>query len=712
VALDAAVSRAETAARPASLAGLAALPVNAVLAAIVALSFGVRWLLAFAHSTPLYFADEYIYSTLAYELAHTGRPTIRGESANFPALLEPVLTAPAWLPGDPALALRLTQGLNALAMSLAAVPVYLLARRLRLGKWLSIACAAFALVVPDLFYVSFILGEPIAYPLVLAALCAGVYALAQPTRRNQVAFAAFSALATFARVQFVILPVAFVLAAIVVERGSPRRILGGFRLSLGLFAAPVVAALAFGPGRALGYYRDIADFSLDPVQLARWLATDGMLLAYAAGWVLVPAAVVALALGLVRPRDRTERAFAALAAFFAGGILLEAALYAVNSLEGPGGRFQERYLLTLLPLVPLLFGVWFRRGAPGRHAVALIALGLLVVSARVPLSAYTSSEGRQDSPFLMGVYRLEHSLGFDNGSLLVAAAAALLAVAAAGFAYRPRRAPLALGLAACCLVLASAGAFALDHLNATRARETYLPADARWVDRAGLGETTFVHTPGTPRPVALEQLFWNRSVTKLVRLRRADPVDVFSAPQLHIARDGTLLLRGRPLRTPLLVSRYAVDADLVNATRVDGTNLLDLWRPDGTPRLSLLAGGRYYDGWLADRGWIRVWPSRGPRVRGVLRLRLRLPASARPTRLSVRAPGFRRSVLVRPDGNALLSVPVSSRGPWTIHFRTVKGGAYLTDGRPVSVLSSPPLFVRAGSGETLAACALRASNLV
>ena len=36
---------------------------------------------------------------------------------------------------------------------------------------------------------------------------------------------------------------------------------------------------------------------------------------------------------------------------------------------------------------------------PAKHAVALIAIGLIALSARVPLSGYTVSDAKQDSPF-------------------------------------------------------------------------------------------------------------------------------------------------------------------------------------------------------------------------------------------------------------------------------------------------------------------------
>ena len=67
-------------------------------------------------------------------------------------------------------------------MSLAAVPVFLIGRRLQLSERLSLACALLAVVTPNLFYASYVLGEPIAYPLVLGALYFGIRAISQPTR--------------------------------------------------------------------------------------------------------------------------------------------------------------------------------------------------------------------------------------------------------------------------------------------------------------------------------------------------------------------------------------------------------------------------------------------------------------------------------------------------------------------------------------------------
>ena len=104
----------------------------------MAASFLVRYVAALGHTTPLYFPDEYIYSGIARSLAQSGRPLIRGSSAHFPALLEPLLAAPFWLTNDPGLAYRLTQAENALFMSLAAVTSFMRSERWPLTMSLSV----------------------------------------------------------------------------------------------------------------------------------------------------------------------------------------------------------------------------------------------------------------------------------------------------------------------------------------------------------------------------------------------------------------------------------------------------------------------------------------------------------------------------------------------------------------------------------------------
>ena len=671
--------------RALSAARIAAIPARYALAGIVGLSFLVRLAAVLAHATPLYFPDEYIYGTLARSLAETGKLAIRGAPAHFPALLEPLLAAPFWLFHDPMLAYRLTQGLNALAMSLAAVPVYLLARRLGLGAGLALGAAALTVASPDLLFASFLLADPIAYPLVLTAVYLGVRALERPTWKLQVAFVLVSGLAAFARIQYAVLPIAFLAAALLVERGRVRR----YWPTLALLALPVLALGALGPSRVLGYYSSIGHDHVPVFAALKWAAIDTMMLAYSAGWILVPGALVGLALALARPRTRVEGAFGALSLFLAGGVFVEAAIYAARG----STRYQERYLFALLPLVALAFGLYVKRGWPHRLAVAAVSAGMLLLSVRVPLSGFTAADNKQDSPFLFAVFRLEGALSVGTGTLAVAIVAGLFSVLAVVLARRRHGAAVALVLAGAACVLASLGAFAFDRHNAANVRASSLPADLTWIDRTGLEEIAFVQTVGAPRGRALEQLFWNRNVSRVVLLGPADATDAFGAAPVNVTGDGRMVAGREPLAGPLLFESFAARAQFTGARFVGRGVSLDLYKPVGTPRLSLLVAGLYTDGWLAHGGRITVWPDASGRTRGTLTLRLWLEQNTQLTPIIFTAPGVKRTVSVPSGGKRTVVFRFDGTKPWVLHYRTPKH-PYLSDGRSISVRLREPQLVR------------------
>ncbi|HSC93303.1 MAG TPA: hypothetical protein VLB86_16740 [Gaiellaceae bacterium] len=692
MAVDAATPAAAAPLRAHALSRIAALPARTVLGGIVAISFAARWLLAAAHSTPYYFPDEYIYPTLAHSLASGGRPAVRGEATAFPALLEPLLTAPFWLLGDPYAAYVLTQGLHALAMSLAAVPVYLLARRLRLSNWVALGAALVAVTAPALTYVGYMLADPVAYPLVLAAVAAGVAALDRPTRSSQLAFLGLAGIATFARVQYVVLPALFLVAALVVEGFRVRTAARRFRTTLVALGVPALAVGTVGLQRVLGYYENVTSLNLPVVRLARWAGSDAMVLSYAAGWVLVPGALLGLALMLARPSSRAERGFAALTVLLGSTLLFQAALFSANS-DDATARVHERYTMALVPLLALAFLVLARRGFPWRRALAVLALAMLALSARVPLSGYTVAQGKDDSPTLRAVLRLEQELGIGTGSLVVAALAAGLSLVAIAVAWR-RLTVVALAAAVLTTSAIGAGALSYDRLNAASLRATQ-PADRSWVDAAGLGDVTFVQLPEGDRAKVFEQLFWNRSVDRLV-LVNAPPVDAFATERAELADDGRLLVDGRPLATPMLVQTWGSYALWDGVRRVGRAQSLDLLAPVGTPRLRLLAAGLYEDGWLRRNGSILVWPRAGRPYHARLRLRLAMPADSQRVTLQLRAPGYRQDVTLEPGERRTVDVPVrADRKAWVLDFAT-DGPGWLGDHRSVSVRAEPPLLLPAG----------------
>jgi hypothetical protein len=260
-----------------------------------------------------------------------------------------------------------------------------------------------------------------------------------------------------------------------------------------------------------------------------------------------------------------------------------------------------------------------------------------------------------------------------NGALAVALVAAGLSVIAALAAFRklPPVVALVAAIAACCAL--SAGASSFDQRTSRSLRHT-LPADLRWVDDAHLGAVDLLAPPGARREQSWEQLFWNTSVQRLLLLG-SPPIDHFDAKRVQVARDGRLLVDGHTDRRPLLVQTYASTVRLGGVRRVRHQLIFDLYRPMGTPRLQLLAAGRYADRWLAPRGAITVW-TRKP---GTLDLVVAMPAGSEVTPIHF----GKRLVRVRPGERVSLHFHVPGGGPWSLHFESDKQG-YLGE-RAVSV---------------------------
>ena len=635
-------------ARRAALArtGLGAAP---LLAALVAASFGLRTALAWLRSTPTFFADEYIYAELARSLAESGRPLIRGASSSFPALLQPILTAPAWLVEDVETSFRIVQTLGALVMSLAAVPVFLLARRVGLGTGSALAIAALAVLVPDMVYAAWVVAEPFAYPLALAAALAGTTALVRPGRRSQLAFLALAGLAAFARAQFVVLPFCFLAAALVMGLRE-RRLRAALReqaLVVALLALPLVALAAVGPGRVLGFYEGVLNLELASPELAKWVGVDAILLAYGAGAVLAPGSLLGLWLALRRPRSRVELAFGALAVPLILALLVEAAAYGLA-----GDRVQERYFFYAVPLVGIAFALYASRGWPHRLAHAALAAGLVALAARVPLSGFSAAEGKTNAPTLFAQARLEQALGdVALASLLVAGAVTLLLATLVAATWRGRSpTALALGLALACCAVTSAGAVSFNLANSERTKREVLGPQPSFVDRSGVKDAALLQTRTSARAVGSEYLFWNRSVDAVYLLPGAEPPDAFAVTRLTFASDGTLLAGGEPVTRPLLADGFSDTLRFRGSLEIASSPVYRLLRSDGPQRLALYAPGRYADGWLGLVGSVQIWPETvAEGLAGTLSFRLTAPNGAPATEVRFEpAGGAPKDVVVAP----------------------------------------------------------------
>ena len=447
-----------------------------------------------------------------------------------------------------------------------------------------------------------------------------------------------------------------------------------YRLPLALFgAAGLRLVVAFGaqPGARVLLRSRTSTLGLSGSFL-HWAGLNLFFLALAGGVVLVPGAVV----GLLAPGgQRRDRAFAALVIPFALAVMVEAASFAANGPE----RFKERYLFMLLPLFPIAFGIYVRRGGQrGRLAVASLAAGIAVAAALLPLSGYVTGATSTDSPLLWAYEELQSKLGVGNASLVVAPRrdrrggarrySAWLSFhrAAIGYRNRPRRGDLGLGERA---DVGSARQVRL-HLNAP---------DPTWVDDAQLGPVSAIETDLAPAGSLIEQLFWNRSIKQELLLGRgAGPTDVFATRTLRVEQDGVLTVGGQAARTAILFQgfEYHRCARERQARRllVD----LQLWQPTGPPRLSVLEVGPLLGRLARVAGQVsrsgRVRRARAERSRSRSRFRRRAP---HPVTIRFGRHTYRLS----PGSHVLVRVRIPGSVPWSTSFKVAR--------RNVSLAGSP-----------------------
>ena len=246
-----------------------------LLGLLVGLSTIVRSLIAWQHPTPVFFPDEIIYSALAREIAETGVPGFLGHSLDLPSVLTSYVTAPVWLLSDTTVAYHLVQSEGALAFSLAAIPVYLLARRLSLSTNASLLIAAGTLVLPDLALSSLLVSEPFAFLLFGFTFWAAHRALspwaASATSCSFSVCWRCSASPALSSSSFRP-PISSRCWRRDCSSGALRETLRAQLLVLVAFALPLPIAAAVGFTRVFGFYSSITDYLTPPPGDVRALA--------------------------------------------------------------------------------------------------------------------------------------------------------------------------------------------------------------------------------------------------------------------------------------------------------------------------------------------------------------------------------------------------------------------------------------------------------
>jgi hypothetical protein len=499
-----------------------------------------------------------------------------------------------------------------------------------------------------MFYHGYLMSEALAYPVFLIAVAVLARALAGRSNRLALEVPAVCLLAIATRVQFLVLPLAYLVGVAICGRGSYRRHV----VPAGLTALLVIALVGL-PGVLGQYGQANTQVGHAPGALAHWALTNGILLAYGLGLAVVPAAVFGLGLMLARPRAPIERAVAVLTVLCTTIFVGQASLIGAGEAQRP----LERYLFYVTPLFFLVFFAYVERGAPRRFLCSgLGCIGALLL-AGVSLPGMTGTNAFFfDAPTLTGFARAAYYLGFPNAALLYDGIPLVIAVLAFMLPLTRRGAAHFFALVAIVLMgTAGMAVYATDRLSTGWDARTFGADPQNWLDRSGLGPARYLSLPKSNDFLGTQLETWNRSLQGIIVLGKP-ATDPYPVEVAHVAPDGTLVIAGRPTRPQVLVVNVNGSAiDLEGRVVARPRDDLIAYRIPANAHVRSLARGLSPDGWAGKQLDYRVWP----RQAGRYALTLALPEGALPRKVTLTAGGAKRTVFLRAAHHLRLSIPTT-----------------------------------------------------
>jgi hypothetical protein len=662
------------------------------LVVLVVASTAVRFVLSRGVDAPWIAPDEQLYGLLGRSLVAGDGLTVLGERIPYYSLVYPLLVGLpfAWTGVEEGV--RTVQFLQALAMSLTAVPVFLWARPIAGARW-ALAAAGLTVLIPGLVYSGLFMSEALYYLVATLAVWALAACLARPTLVRQGCLLGAVALAFGTRLQAVGLAGTIILALALVA--VTERSLAPFRrllLTLAVLGAGaavwvVSRVRAGGFGELLGAYAPLAqadEYSLgDIAQSLAWQTGAVALLTVAVP--LVALGILASEMLRGREDDHRVRALIASALAYAVVTLVVVGAFASRFVE----HVTERQLLSVAPPIFVVFAVWLHRGAPRpQPATSIVAFAVAAAALLLPLDRVTTPAAYADSPSMISLEQLSRHLDEAPFEGIYAGALALLLLAAV---LLPRRVVPALAIVVA-LALSSASLVASIEVrdrSQTERERTFAGVPVDWIDTAGARDVALLVTDERLWPSAWELLFWNESVRSVVRLRGADSPGVVPQEVVTVRRDGVLEARSGADLTPGAVAAPT-------GTSIVGEEIaamppsfeqagMALWRVEPPLRMSRRITGLRPNGDLhgGEAARIEVFGC-GP---GELQLTL-LGKEGRPTR-------------IRSGGAVLAEAVIPPEGVWRPAVRAPKDAD--GSGRCVYVLETDGLigstridFVRTG----------------
>lgn len=644
------------------------------VAGLVGLSVLARYSAGRHMVAPWILVDELIYSELARSFAESGTFAIRGETVGTGyGVVYPVLVSPAYLLDALPAAYEAAKAINAVLVSLAAVPAYLLARRL-VSPALALLAAALAVAVPSLFYAGTVMTENAFYPIFVAAALALVRALERPTIGRTVALLALVALAFATRAQALVFVPAIATAPLVMVLWRRRLVdyrwlYAGLALATGL-AFAVSAARGRSPADLLGAYKAAGEHDYRAADIARWLLYHlGEFDLYLG---IAPFAAFLLLLSIGRRLPREDQAFLAGAVALSGWLLLQVAAFATQPFVL---RIQERNLFYLAPLFFTALVLWIERGAPRPAVRTAAAVGAAIaLPPFVPYDRLIGVSATSDTLALLPLWWLHEAaaIPLDRIWVVVVCGAAAIGVLVG---LVPRR--FALALPALVLVLYALAAQPVDARMTQASVGALFQGITRpergWVDsEVGRGaEVAALWTGAADRLTVNENEFFSRSVRGVYYLHDPVPGALPQTPVSVDPDDGTLRdATGNPIREPLLLTDESLPiAGTPVARDRSRTKAMIVYRVEPPAGVTGTTEGVYPDLWSEETFTYTGFRCAGETLRVLLQSDVNLferPQTV--TALVAGRPPVR--VRVRPEvPETAMAVPLPEARRCTVRFR-------------------------------------------
>ena len=650
---------------PLNRSRLARVPVWAWLAGLVVLSAVFRYGLSRRVVAPWIMVDELIYSELAKSFGQTGHFLIRDVHDGAYGVVYPLLIAPAWRAfGSVTDAYSAAKTIGSVLMSLTAIPVYFLARRV-VTPIPSLLAALLAVAVPSLMYTGTLMTETVFYPLFACVALALVLALERPTIQRQLVLLGLCLLAFLTRSQAIVLIPAVATAPLLLAWLDRRRLrmLADFRVLYGVLAAGVVGVLlvqlfrGHSPYDVLGSYSVTGHATYRPDQVVKWLLYHVAELDLYLG--IAPFAALLLLTFLGRSLDRPLRVFLAAALPLTVWLLLEVGAFA--SALSP--RIQERNLFYVAPLFLIALLAWIERGMPRPpRAAATAVLLAAALPGALPYQRLIDVSAESDTLALLPLWWLQETVvGVDTIPVVVVAVSA--AIGLLFVSISPRYALVLPAVVLLWFAFATERIERFDHgfpKASVGALYQGITAPRRdWVD-AAVGrnaDVAFVYSGRDPthHPDTLwENEFYNRSIGPVYDLRQPS---MGGLPETRVAQraDGVLLADGKPVRHAYVLSEESVPLAGAVIAR-DKLKGMALRRTDGLVRIGYRVQGLYpNDTWSGKR----VTYTRLRCAGGAVTAQMRRDPNLITRPQTVRADG--RSVTFSSNDDATLTVPLRPR---------------------------------------------------